>query len=223
MSTTDGSRPAAARHLTFNRRRFPRVALDGHISLQAGREKFSLPLINLSFDGAFVETKKPLPMGSDVIVFWTGAEDTVITQARVVRQSENGFAVTFINITAAFITEICRLIWHRLIDSGQLQNQLSGSEIPAGITLLFNQYYQYQPLFTVSLGRQNAWVISEEIQFSSDEFWITLPEHGLFDGRAEVAYSNSDTLTNLNITQCSNEFQSAYSRIIASYATARKN
>ena len=111
--------------MTRNRRKFPRVNLSCEAFIETHNESFTLPVTNLSFAGAYFETSNQLPLNFQLTLSWANNNQSNKTNARVVRQGQNGFAVSFATPSSAFITETCQVIWQNVKGNGIPQGPLN--------------------------------------------------------------------------------------------------
>lgn len=200
-----------------NRRKFPRIALDCEAFISTQHESFTLPIANLSFTGAYFKTSNPLPLNFQLLLSWQDAKESNKTAARVIRQDSDGFAVAFASSTRAFIVETCELIWQNVKNDRIPQGLLTGTERPGNIVLFVSKGYEYEPVFTFSLNQKMVWTFASNLQSDEEAFWLTLPEHGLFDGKAKVIPTLNEQVTAIEFVKPSEEFNLAYQRILNSY------
>jgi hypothetical protein len=225
MSSPNSSNPAKIIDNSFktisttpkNRRKFPRANISCDAYLYAGRENFSLPVANVSYNGVLLETRNMLPLDFELQLSWSDRNKSIKSNARVVRHTEHGFAVAFTNPGVDFITDTSRMLWEYAIAMGITEKLLCGKELPGAITLFLNESYDYKPVFTVSFGPRNVWIVSERIDWNSRELWITLPEHGLFDCRAKILRIPDNVVMGIGFIEPSQEFRAAYRRIIRTH------
>ena len=87
---------SAARGKTSNRRKSPRIELRHKLSVRANGKELSLDTADFGFGGVFLETKDPLPVAAELTIVLEHDGKLGETQARVIRQDQNGMAVAFI-------------------------------------------------------------------------------------------------------------------------------
>lgn len=203
--------------MTRNRRKFPRVSLSCEAFIETHNEHFTLPVTNLSFAGAYFETSNQLPLNFQLTLTWENNGGVHKAVARVVRQDQHGFAVAFTAPSSAFINQTCQIIWQNIKGNGIPQGLLSGKEQPGSIALFLNKHHEYEPVFTLSLDQRMVWILSDSVQFDSEAFWVTLPEHGLFDCKAKVIPTFNTNVTGIEFIKPSEEFETAYRRILESH------
>lgn len=78
-----------------NRRKTQRIELRHKISVRADGKEIMLSTADFGFGGVFLETKQPLAVSSELTIILEHDGARGETQARVIRQDENGMAVAF--------------------------------------------------------------------------------------------------------------------------------
>ena len=95
---------------------------------------------------------------------------------------------------------------------------LTGNELPGSVAFFLNKHHEYEPIFTLSFGQRMVWIFSDYIQLANEKaFWITLPEHGLFDCKAKVIPTFNTHVSGIEFVKPSAEFEAAYQRILESH------